>query len=181
MTALKRSTHIDPSYCEGSFKWRFVGKYSCSFKVSILIHFLRTWTWKPTTTSFTNRQLVTSYEILVASTEFLVTLATRKAQFEGTIWVLVFHSEKTAKQQQQWVQFEYRSCYWMLLSTYIILCKIFFFGFLYSWKQRPISHTRICVFTPYNIRLSHVCSKKIKEKSVVELWPLAGFNVSCKW
>ena len=94
MAALKRSTHIDPSYCGGNFKWRFVGKYSCNFKVSILNHFLRTWTWKPTTTSFTNRQLVTSYEILVASTEFLVTLATRKAQFEGTIWVLVFHSEK---------------------------------------------------------------------------------------
>ena len=144
MAALKRSTHIDRSYCGGNFKWRFVGKYSCSFKVSILNHFL--WTWKPTiTTSFTNCQLVTSYEILVASAEFLVTLATRKAQFrtlDYSIWHCFIKMceasikkggpklnlspgipfrKKTAKQEQQWVQFEYRSCYWMLLSTYIIL------------------------------------------------------------
>ena len=33
------------------------------------------------TTSFTSRQLATNYEILVARTEFLVALATRKAQF----------------------------------------------------------------------------------------------------
>ena len=32
-------------------------------------------------TSFTSRQLATSYEILVARTEFLVALATKKAQF----------------------------------------------------------------------------------------------------
>ena len=174
MAALKRSTNIDRNYCGGNFKWRFVGKYNCSFKVSILNHFL--WTWKPTiTTSFTNRQLVTSYEILVASTEFLVTLATRKAQFrtlDYSIWHCFIKMcqvsltkggpklnlspgipfrKKTANQEQQWVQFEYRSCYWMLLSTYIILCKIFFFDFLYSWGQRPISHTCICAFTPYNI------------------------------
>ena len=38
--------------------------------------------WKFTmTTSFTSRQLATSYEILVTTTEFLVALATRKAQF----------------------------------------------------------------------------------------------------
>ena len=33
------------------------------------------------TTSFTSRQLVNNYEILVTRTEFLVALATRKAQF----------------------------------------------------------------------------------------------------
>ena len=33
------------------------------------------------TTSSTSRRLATSYEILVARTEFLVALATRKAQF----------------------------------------------------------------------------------------------------
>ena len=139
MAALKRSTHIDRSYCGGNFKWRFVGKYSCSSTVSILNHFL--WTWKPTvTTSFTSRQLATSYEILVASTEFLVTLATRKAQIYFGPWYSLWHCfielgeaslkkgapnlnlspsipfrKKTAKQEQQWVQFEYRSCYCMLL------------------------------------------------------------------
>ena len=34
------------------------------------------------TTSFTSRQLATNYEILVARTEFLVALATRKAKFQ---------------------------------------------------------------------------------------------------
>ena len=37
------------------------------------------------TTSFTSRQLATNYEILVARTEFLVALATRKAQFRTLI------------------------------------------------------------------------------------------------
>ena len=83
-------THIDRSYCGGNFKWRFVGKYSCSFTVSILNHFL--WTWKPTiTTSFTSCHLVTSYivyEILV------VTLATRKAQFRTLVFYLAsFHQD----------------------------------------------------------------------------------------
>ena len=81
------------------------------------------------------------------------------------------------------------SSIWFNLDTEAVMeCffphKIFLFSFLYSWKQRPISRTRICVFTPYNTlsdtknpqstldRLSHVCNKKIKEKSVVKLWPL---------
>ena len=38
------------------------------------------------TTSFTSRQLATNYEILVARTEFLVALATRKAQFRTLAW-----------------------------------------------------------------------------------------------
>ena len=51
-----------------------------SFEVSILNHFLRTWNFT-ITTNFTSRHLATSYEILVARTEVLVALATRKAQF----------------------------------------------------------------------------------------------------
>ena len=43
------------------------------------------------TTSFTSRRLATSYEILVARTEFLVALATRKAQFR-TLLLDTFHS-----------------------------------------------------------------------------------------
>ena len=42
------------------------------------------------TTSFTSCRLVTSYEILVARTEFLVALATRKAQFR-TLLLDTFH------------------------------------------------------------------------------------------
>ena len=38
------------------------------------------------TTSFTSRQLATSHEIVVARTEFLVALATRKAQFRTLPW-----------------------------------------------------------------------------------------------
>ena len=38
------------------------------------------------TTSFTSRQLATNYEILVARTEFLVALATRKAQFRTLVF-----------------------------------------------------------------------------------------------
>ena len=92
MAAWKCSTRIDCSCCGGIFTWRFVSllirKYSrtkdnCwqnSFEIWILNHFLRM--WKSTiTTSPTSRQLATSYEILVARTEFLVALATRKAQF----------------------------------------------------------------------------------------------------
>ena len=92
MAAWKCSTRIDCSCCGGIFTWRFVSllirKYSrtkdnCwqnSFEIWILNHFLRM--WKSTiTTSPTSRQLATSYKILVARTEFLVALATRKAQF----------------------------------------------------------------------------------------------------
>ena len=46
------------------------------------------------TTRCTSRQLATNYEILVARTEFLVALATRKAQFR-TLLVLLEANEKS--------------------------------------------------------------------------------------
>ena len=42
------------------------------------------------TTSFTSRRLATSYEILVARTEFLLALVTRKVQFR-TLLLDTFH------------------------------------------------------------------------------------------
>ena len=74
-----------------------------SLEVLILNHFLRTWKFT-ITASFTSRQLATSYEILVASTEFLVALATRKAQFRTLIklWVVAYETLKT-KEKSSWV------------------------------------------------------------------------------
>ena len=152
MAALKRSTHIDRTYCGGNLKWRFVGKYSCSFKVSILNHFLRT--WKPTiTTSFTIASWWPAMKFWSTVLNFYSHWRPGRHSFGP--WYSIWHCfikmcevslkkggpklnlspgipfrKKTAKQEQQWVQFDYRTCYWMLLYTYIILCLLWFSLFL---------------------------------------------------
>ena len=93
MVAWKRSTRIDRSCCGGIITRRFVSllikkyqqdkkedtRWQIASRFQFLISFSET--LKSTiTTSFTSRQLATSYEILVARTKFLVALATRKAQ-----------------------------------------------------------------------------------------------------
>lgn len=54
---------------------------------------------------------------------------------------ILFRKNKSNRESSTWMQK-------LLWNT--SFHKIFFFGFLYSWKQRPISHTCICAFTPYN-------------------------------
>ena len=57
-------------------------------------------------TSFTSRQLATIYEILVARTEFLVALATRKAQLQTLLLhtVEAYENEKIQSSYVSWVK-----------------------------------------------------------------------------
>ena len=84
-----------------------------SFEVSILNHFL--WTGKSTiTTSFTSCQLATSYEIVVATTEFSVAFGDQEGAISDPVYTLCYNLYPVTEST---LTIEDRTLYYLLASN----------------------------------------------------------------